>query len=905
MGWRRCADVADFSPTRCRILVRRRIQDFDVALFRPLPRPDSLEDLFLERYGDLLRAALAITGGRREAEDLVHDAFVRLLLAQPDLASIEHPDAYLRAVLRNLHTARLRRHAHRAETQLSVADFDSAQFAARALTPSQWTQARHDVAAACRYACTRRLTSKTGSLFLLRFVHEIVPNDLARMVRLTRDTVDITLARGRAEVKGYLEHPVRALEALGGELVPMAMPAAESGVHDEDDYLGRVREAVFSLRHAQCFEPDRLQRLYAPAQDAAIPTQILAEIVTCPRCLDYASRLTQVPLSSRVDGPRDADPPSMDAPPPRRLPSRDSSRTRRAAAVHACRAIRAHRPRMLRVLVNGFEVGTHEISGAAARVTQTVSSLEPVWLVEVYSEQDVCLASLDVTPLPEAPAEQRVRVDLADDRRIELALSFLRQWPTVSLAYDDPAYAAAPLAAVATEMPQGIADIVDIAGIDARIEGIAGILQDEEATPSALPRDRDASAPPPLSSLPPSPERLFQWRGWTQWTLWTPWRRERSPRLAWGTVAFALTVWLVFFTPGTSVSAAERLWRALAALVAPETTPAPRPPAGPARQRDITLPAPPAPTPRGRSGSPAVTELTPSLLAELEIDALTALHARHALAGQRIQVTRTPVSVAVEGLVEGQDRDEIVRVLRGVPHGAALRVTLSTPADLIGTRAAGNATGGAVGTSTLRAVTLERNAVPAADDLRRALVSRGVGAAGNVEAEIHRVANDGLRHARTAFLEAATLRTLAERFDAARAPGLPDITSAKWRALLTAQAERVAGAVGQVRTELEPLFVPGGEPGAAGGPGAGSGSSSMPSAAFTRIAAEQYLGDSARRIAEDLGQVERATRAALAVGETAPATIELRDATFWRRLAATRDRIAAFTEHVNPNVTPR
>ena len=187
-----------------------------MALFRPLPRPDSLEDLFLERYGDLLRAALAITGGRREAEDLVHDAFVRLLLARPDLESIEHLDAYLRTVLRNLHTARLRRRAHRAEAPLSIADFDSAQFAARALTPSQWTQARHDVAAACRYACTRRLTSKTGSLFLLRFVHEIVPSDIARMVRLSRATVDVTLARGRAEVKTYLEQPARALEALGG-----------------------------------------------------------------------------------------------------------------------------------------------------------------------------------------------------------------------------------------------------------------------------------------------------------------------------------------------------------------------------------------------------------------------------------------------------------------------------------------------------------------------------------------------------------------------------------------------------------------------------------------------------------------------------------------------------------------
>lgn len=872
-----------------------------MALFRPLPPPDSLEDLFLERYSDLLRAAFAITGGRREAEDLVHDAFVRLLLAKPDLASIEHLDAYLRAVLRNLHTARLRRHAYRAETPLSIADFDSAQFAARALTPSQWTQARHDVAAACRYACTRRLSSKTGSLFLLRFVHEIIPSDLARVVRLSRDTVDITLARGRAEVKTYLEHPARALEALGGAgLVPMTMPDAEPGADDEHDYLARVREAVFGLRHAQCFEPERLRRLYASTRDGAIPTQILAEIVTCPRCLDQVGRLTQVP--PRAEHPWDADPPSTsstDAPSPRRLSARDPSRTRRAAAAQACRAIRAHRPRMLRVVVNGFEVGTHEISGAVARVTQTVSSLEPVWLVEVYSEQDVCLASLDVTPLPEAPAEQSVRVDLADDRRIELALSFLRPWPTVSLAYDDPAYPA--LAAINAEVPQGVAGIVGSLEIAEIREG----LEDEGALPSTAFHDRPAIAPsptPPSSGLPPSPERLFQWRILARWTSWTG---QRPPRLAWGTVAFALAVWLVFFTPGTNVSAAERLWRALTALVTPEPTPATRPPAGPARQRDIALPAPQ--TPR-RTGSPTPSTLTPSLLAELEIDALTALHAQRALAGQRIQVTRTPGSVAVEGLVEGRDRDEIVRALREVPHGAALRVTLSTPADLMfGTRASGRATGGAAGTATLRAVTLERNAVPAADDLRRALVSRHAGSAGhvaagnietgNVEAEIHRIANDGLRHARTAFLEAATLRTLAERFDAVRASELSDITSAKWRVLLTAQADRVAVAVDQVRTELEPLFVQGGGSVVSG---AGSGSSPMPSAASTRMAAEQLLGDAARRIAEDLEQVERATRAAFAVAETAPATIELRDATFWRRLAATRDRIAAFTEHVTP-----
>jgi RNA polymerase sigma factor (sigma-70 family) len=828
-----------------------------VGLLRPFRRPDSLEDVFLERYGDLLRAALAITGARREAEDLVQDAFVRVMLARPDLASIEYPDAYLRTILRNLHTARLRRHSHRAETPLSITDFDSAQFAARALTPAQWTQARHDVAAACRYACTRRLTSKTGSLFLLRFVHELVPIEIARVTRLTRDTVDITLGRARAEVKGYLEQPARALQAVGGELVAMSIPEAEPGGDDDHDadFLARVRDAVFALRHARCIDEAHLQRLYAPAHDTAIPTPMLAEIVTCPHCLDLVSRLTQVP--PRAERPPDIQPPSEVSRPPLRLTPRDARDPRRASAEQTCRAVRAHRPRLLRVLVNGFEVATHEISGAATRVTQTVSAMEPVWLVEVYSEQDVCLASLDVTPLPEALAEQRVAVELADDRRIEVALSFLKQWPTLHLAYEDPALAALPSpAAIGAETAE--ADVLE-----------GGV---------------------PEAGVPATGIRKPRMQDWRQaWERWTTVRRP--PRLAWWAVTMAVIGWLVFFTPGTPVSAAEWLWRTLTSIVAPETVPAPMPRSGPARQQDITLPA--QPKPRGRVSAPSPAALTPETLAELEIDALTVLHTRHALVGQRIQVTRTPSGVAVEGLVEGQNRDELVRVLREVPHGATLRVKLSIPEDLIGTRAGAGAGAGASSAPTLRAITLDRNAVPVADDLRRALASRGGAAAGNVEAELYRLANDGLRNARTAFLEAATLRTLAERFDAVRPAELSDITSRKWHALLTVQADRVARAVDQVRTQLEPLFVPNGESAIPV-----SGAASMPSAAHTRLAAEQRLGDAARRIAEDLTQVERAARTALAVAETAPVSIELRDVTFWRRLAATADRIAAFRQHV-------
>ncbi len=153
------------------------------------------------------------------------------------------------------------------------------------------------------------------------------------------------------------------------------------------------------------------------------------------------------------------------------------------------------------------------------------------------------------------------------------------------------------------------------------------------------------------------------------------------------------------------------------------------------------------------------------------------LQARHALSGQRIQVTRTPAGVTVEGLVEGGDRDELVRALRAVPHGAALRVNLSTPADLIGARpAAGTsitfepARGGARRETRFppRTICGARSCRAMAGRARRMSRSR------TSRRESIASRTMACDHARTAFLEAATLSTLADRFDAARASDMSD-----------------------------------------------------------------------------------------------------------------------------------
>ena len=493
---------------------------------------------------------------------------------------------------------------------------------------------------------------------------------------------------------------------------------------------------------------------------------ILAELVTCPQCLDEVSRLLRLPPCAERH-PGAAPPPLREGDAARRDRPRHTGYARRAAAAQRCRLVRAHRPRVLRMLVNGFEIGTHEINGTAARVTQTLSILEPVWLAEVYSEQDVCLASLDVTPLPEAPAEQRVDVALSDDRRIALVLSLLKPWPTLHLVYEDPA-GAAPATAFSPEMADVEAEATDAPAIGAPAIGPAQSLTTQ------------------------SLKHVFHaWRDWLRGTL------RRPPRLAWWTAMILIAGWLFCFTPGTQVSAAERLWRAIAALFTrepgPISAPMPMPPGGPRRQQDISLAAPPGPRPP--AAAPAAP-LTPDALAELEIDALIVLHGRGALAGQRIQVTRSSTRVAVEGLVEGPDRDEIVRALREVPHGDALLVRLSTPADLSGRPPARSSP-----SSNLRAVTLGRDAIPAADDLRQALARRAPGghngSATNVEAEVHRLANEGLQGARTGFLEAALLSTLADRFAALSGPAMARCHDHEQMARTPGRADGSCGARGR------------------------------------------------------------------------------------------------------------
>ncbi len=85
------------------------------------------EDLFAERYEQLLSWALQLSDQNRElAEDLLHDAFIQFSFTHPDLQTIRNLDAYFYGMLRNLHLSQVRRTTRSRLQQLSTVEYDSA-----------------------------------------------------------------------------------------------------------------------------------------------------------------------------------------------------------------------------------------------------------------------------------------------------------------------------------------------------------------------------------------------------------------------------------------------------------------------------------------------------------------------------------------------------------------------------------------------------------------------------------------------------------------------------------------------------------------------------------------------------------------------------------------------------------
>src|SRR5215470_909776 len=218
------------------------------------------EELFLERYDQLFRWSLQLTGNDHEvAEDLLHDLFIQFTLRQPPIGAIGNLEGYLYVMLRNLHLAHERRANRNRLEQLSIVEYDSAEIGLRTVDPRDQIYAQDELRCVCTYACQRKETAKLASVLILRFFHNYYPGEIAQIMCAPRTAVDKLLRLARGEARASLRSP----ESLGF-LRPkqIGLAATRDFARRNDDFLNELRESVFQSRNGDCLSEAQLSELY-------------------------------------------------------------------------------------------------------------------------------------------------------------------------------------------------------------------------------------------------------------------------------------------------------------------------------------------------------------------------------------------------------------------------------------------------------------------------------------------------------------------------------------------------------------------------------------------------------------------------------------------------------------------
>jgi RNA polymerase sigma factor (sigma-70 family) len=248
----------------------------------------------MQRYEGLYSQALLLTSRNEQlAEDLVHDAFIQFTVVQPDLSLIRNLDAYLYGMLRKLLLSHIRRSSRIRYFPSLIVEYETAEIGLKASELDVQLSLTNDLSIICQYACTRKDTSKAGSVLLLRFFLGYYPSEIAMILRSSRNAVDDWLRIARREARQHLAIPSRSRRASSFQKL-----SASSSGRSPDQFLNDLHHTIFSQPHAKCISEKELQAVYKDVRFAKLETKMLGQIVGCPRCLDRVSRLLQIPPPS-------------------------------------------------------------------------------------------------------------------------------------------------------------------------------------------------------------------------------------------------------------------------------------------------------------------------------------------------------------------------------------------------------------------------------------------------------------------------------------------------------------------------------------------------------------------------------------------------------------------------------
>ena len=396
------------------------------------------EQLFTERYESLLGWAMRLTNQQREAaEDLVQDAFVQFVLGRTRLEEIENIDGYLRRMLRYMHVSRLNRSAQLLhDTALSVADYDSCQIGWTAIEPPRRMQAFEELHQICTYACSRKESSRAGSVLILRFFHDYFPTEIAAILNTSRHCVDQWQRLARREAKLFMTEPAR-LRFVNA--MPLSTRPQIKYLKSDCDLMLELRQMIFNSRGGECLAQAELEEIYTASRPDALTTAKLAHIVSCPFCLDAVNTLLSLPLLAQRyrTEPSEANEPKE---PPGDATgggaSGGGSGELREKFAHRLRETHEHKPQELRIAVNGYPVSSLKVSSDLSELDLNLTPDDPVEFVEVSSEQGVQMLFFSIDPNG-SQSEQWAWIELSDGRSLEARFRN-DNGPGLHVIYKDP-----------------------------------------------------------------------------------------------------------------------------------------------------------------------------------------------------------------------------------------------------------------------------------------------------------------------------------------------------------------------------------------------------------------------------------------------------------------------------------
>lgn len=400
----------------------------------------TLDDLFVLKYEWLMRWALHFAqGDRSTAEDLVQDTFVRFAITHPELDDPENAEALLYTYLKHVHLAHLRRLQKYPFQDLSIDEFDSISVGLRQNPSANPIDVQNDLRRILTYLCWRKGSAKAASILILRFFYGYFPEEITRIGLVSRPVVDNGLRAARKDLKRHLSDSdkARVLRLDGG---PKFVPSAEA--LPTEQFIDEVREILLSWRCGACLPAEQLAGRYLTEPAKPIECELLAHIVSCQRCLDVITHSQKIPpLAERsFDGAlvERHNPKSMS----REITFAKNGGLKRSLSIVRSRIqeVLEHQPSSLTLVVNGHVVATQDVSSAVCKQDVEINIGVPIELIEVLSEQGLCLLAMPVFSVPpNAPPEIHRQVRLSCGRTVEAWLRFTSMGPRVETSYRDPA----------------------------------------------------------------------------------------------------------------------------------------------------------------------------------------------------------------------------------------------------------------------------------------------------------------------------------------------------------------------------------------------------------------------------------------------------------------------------------